>query len=339
MATALANTSLSLADLAKRTGADGRMLPIVEALQQRNSFIQSMIWKEGNTDTGQMVAARDILPSVAWVKINEGIPASKSATDTYIEGTGMLEGLSSMDTRLAEVNGNAAATRASEDDAFLASMANTLESAFFYESTTVNPERLLGLSARLGSTTSKYGSQILKADSGASGANQASMWLIGWGDHTVYGITPRGQATGLTMEDMGKQRVLDANGNAYFKYETWFRWRVGLCVEDYRYVVRVANIDTTRLTANFASGADLVDMMIQAYYQIFDPTAVRLAWYVDRRIGAFLHRQALNHTTQSTLTVDPTATSAGVFGRPILRSMGAPIYVTDALINNEALVS
>jgi hypothetical protein len=39
-----------------------------------------------------------------------------------------------VDKRVAQINGNEAAYRASEDDAFLASMANTLESAFFYES-------------------------------------------------------------------------------------------------------------------------------------------------------------------------------------------------------------
>jgi hypothetical protein len=340
MAVALANTSPTLVDVAKRTGADGNILPVVEALQQRNALIQSMVFKEGNTDTGQMVSSRNSLPSVAWVRINEGVPASKSTNDNYTENTGILEGLSSIDVRLAEMNGNSAAFRASEDDAFLAQMANTLEAAFFYESSVANPERILGLSPRLGSTTSKYGAQIIKADTGAAGANQASAWLIGWGDRTVYGISPRGQASGLTMEDMGKQRVLDTNGNPFYKYETLFRWRIGLCVEDYRYLVRIANIDMTRLKLDVTlGGANLVQSMIQAYYQIFDPTAVRLAWYVNRQVGAFLHNQALRQTgAGGTLTVEPTAASPGVFGRPILRALGIPIYVTDALISTEALV-
>src|SRR5712664_596069 len=340
MAAALSIVSPTLLDVAKRTDPNGKIMPVVEALQQRNNFIQSMVWKEGNTDTGHRVASRNSLPSVSWVRFNEGVAPSKSTSDTYDENCGILEGLSSIDTRVAEINGNAAAFRASEDDAFLAQMANTLESAFFYETTTVNPERILGLAARLGATASAYGKQILKADSGASGANQSSIWLVGWGERTVYGISPRGQATGLTMEDMGKQRVLDANNNVLFKYETLFRWRCGLAVEDYRYVVRIANIDMNRIAASGTLNSDLVDVMVQAYYQIYDPMAVRLSWYCDRKVGAFLHRQAMNKVANSTLSIDPAPMigAPGVFGRPLIRCLGAPIYISDALTNTEAVV-
>lgn len=341
---ALATTNPTLLDVAKRTGADGRMIPIVEALQQRNTFIQSMVWKEGNLDTGHRVASRNALPSVSWVRLNEGVTPSKSTVDTYDEGCGILEGLSSIDERVADLNGNAAAFRASEDDAFLAQMSNTLESAFFYESTAANPERILGLSPRLNSTTAAYGNQILKSD--GSGSDNYSIWLIGWGDRSVYGISPRGQATGLQMIDKGSQRVYDtgttlAGGKVLWKYETLFRWRCGLCVEDYRNVVRIANIDLSNLTKNAATGSDLVDLMVQAYYQIYDPMATRLAWYVPRLIGAWLHRQALNKTANSTLSVDPGPAigSPGFAGKPITRCLGFPIYITDALALETTAVS
>jgi len=341
MAAALATTSPTLLDVAKRTDPNGKIMPVVEALQQRNTFLQSMVWKEGNTDTGHRVVARNSLPSVSWVRFNEGVAPSKSTADSYEEHCGTLEGISSIDTRVAELNGNAAAFRASEDDSFLAQMANTLESAFFYETTTVNPERILGLAARLGATASGYGKQILKADSGASGANQSSMWLLGWGERTLYGISPRGQATGLTMEDMGKQRNLDSNNNVFWKYETLFRWRAGLAVEDYRYVVRISNIDMNRIAASGTLNSDLTDMMVQAFYQIYDPQAVRLAWYCDRKVGAFLHRQAMSKVANSTLSIDPAPLigAPGIFGRPLLRGLGAPIYITDAITNTEAVVS
>lgn len=342
MAVALANTSPTLVDVAKRTDPSGAILPVVEALQQKNAFLQSMSWKVGNTDSGHRVAARNSLPSITWVRLNDFIAPGKSTTDTYEENCGQMESLSSIDTRVADLNGNAMAFRASEDDAFLASMTNTLESAFFYETTAANPERILGLAPRLGATTSKYGAQILKADAGASGANQASFWFVGWGDRTVYGITPRGQASGLSMEDKGAVRTQDvATGNVMYKYETMFRWRCGLCVEDYRYVVRVANIDMVRIAASGTLNSDLVDILIQAYYQLFDPSAARVAAYCDRKVGAFLHRQATNKVANSALSIDPAPTvgSPGIFGRPIVRVLGIPIYVTDALTNTEALVS
>ena len=345
MATAaLSTVNPTLLDIQKITDPNGAIMPVVQSLQQRNRFIASMVGKTGNLDTGHRVASQNSLPSVSWVKLNQGVAASKMTTDTFDEGCGILEGLSSIDERVAEINGNSVAYRAAADDAFLSQMGNTLEQAFFYESTAVHPERILGLSGRLGLSTSKYGNQILKA--GGSGSNTStSIWLVGWGDRTVYGISPRGQVTGLQMKDRGPQRCLDAynttaGGNIIYKLETQFRWNCGLCVEDYRYLVRICNIDTTQLSKTFANGADLVDLMIQAYHKIYDPNQVRLAWYCDRTIAAYLHRQAINHTSMSTLTVDPAKEySPGVFGKPIVRCLGAPIYISDALTNTEATVS
>lgn len=339
--TALTATDFTLVDVAKRS-KDGVMLPVVEALQQRNGLLQSMVWKQGNTDTGHEVAARNSLPSVSWVRYNDGVLPSKSTVDTYTERTGILEGLSSIDKRVAQLNGNEAAYRASEDDSFLAQMANTLESAFFYESTLVNPERILGLQPRLNSTTSKYGGQIIKADASPVGSDQTSIWLVGWGERTVYGITPRGQPTGLEMEDKGEVRDKDTTtGAVKFKYETLFRWRCGLCVEDYRFLVRIANIDTGQLTVDAATGADLVRAMVKAYWQIFDPRQVRLAWYCNRTVGSFLHQQALSKTYNSTLSIEPAPMigSNGLFGQPIVKALGFPIYISDAITNTEAIVT
>lgn len=338
---ALTATDLTLVDVAKRS-KDGVMLPVVEALQQRNGLLQSMVWKQGNTDTGHQVAARNSLPSVSWVRYNDGILPSKSTVDTYTERTGILEGLSSVDKRVAQINGNEAAFRASEDDAFLAQMANTLESAFFYESTAANPERILGLMPRLNSTTSKYGNQIVKADASPSGSDQTSIWLVGWGERTVYGITPRGQPTGLEMEDKGEIRDKDlVTGAIKYKYETLFRWRCGLCVEDYRFLVRIANIDTSQLTVDGLTGSDLIRAMVKAYWQIFDPRQVRLAWYCNRVVGSFLHQQALSKTYNSTLSIEaaPMIGSNGIFGQPIIKALGFPIYISDAITNTEAVVT
>ena len=342
--TALSTANPTLLDMAKLT-VDGKIIPVIQSLQQRNGFLQSMVWKEGNTDTGHTVASQNSLPAVSWVRINEGVLATKGTTDTYTESTGILAGLSSVDRKLARMNGNAATFRQQADDAFLASMANTLESAFFYESTKVNPERILGLAPRLGSTTGKYGNQIVLGDPSPSGGDMTSIYLVGWGDRSIYGITPRGNPTGLEMEDMGLQRDKDSTtGKIRWVLETSFEWRCGFCIEDYRNVVRIANIDTSQLLITGpapATGTDLVASMVKAWYQIFDPRSTRLAWYCNRTVGAYLHMQALRGTNSSSLSVlpAPMTGSQGYAGAPITQCMGAPIYITDALLNNEAIVS
>jgi hypothetical protein len=88
------------------------------------------------------------------------------------------------------------------------------------------------------------------------------------------------------MEDKGEVRDKDiTTGAIKYKYETLFRWRCGLCVEDYRFLVRICNIDTSQLTVDAATGADLVRAMIKAYWMIFDPRQVRLGWYCNRTVG------------------------------------------------------
>jgi hypothetical protein len=37
----------------------------------------------------------------------------------------------------------------------------------------------------------------------------------------------------------------DANGNTYQAYRDHFKWECGLTVRDWRYVVRICNIDVT----------------------------------------------------------------------------------------------
>lgn len=328
--TALAVTNPTIVDVEKIRDPNGSgSLSVVQALAQKNSFIRSMHWKEGNLDTGHMVARQNALPSVSWVTINDGVTPSKDNNDSYTEGCGMLEGLSSLDEKLVALNGGAA-YRASLDNAFTSSMANTLESAFIYESTLANPERILGLAPRLNSTSGKFGKQMVLCDAAASGSDQTSIWLIGWGENTVYGISPKGKGAGLRATDKGNVRT-ESSGKVTYKYETLFHWDCGLAVEDYRYVVRIANIDNSAMSA---TGTNLEIALTKAYYQVYDPNGARLAWYGNRFVAAFMHMQAVQGGKSGLYSY-----ATDYAGKPVLTVLGIPFYVTDAILNNESVLS
>jgi hypothetical protein len=247
-----------------------------------------------------------------------------------------------VDKRVAQINGNEAAFRASEDDAFLASMANTLESAFFYESTLVNPERILGFQPRLNSTTSKYGSRSSRPTRARSVPTRPRSGSSAGASARSTASRRAASRPGWRWRTRGRVRDKDTTTGAIkYKYETLFRWRCGLCVEDYRFIVRICNIDTSQLTVDAATGSDLVRTMIKAYWQIFDPRQVRLAWYCNRTVAAFLHQQALSKTYNSTLSIEsaPMIGSNGMFGQPIVKALGFPIYISDAITNTEAVVT
>jgi hypothetical protein len=115
-------------------------------------------------------------------------------------------------------------------------------------------------------------------------------------------------------------------------YRTHYRWDVGLTVRDWRYVVRIANIDLSDLVKTGATGADIIDLMTQALELVQSLTVGRPAFYCNRSIKSMLRRQIVNKVGNATLTMDTVA------GKHVMTFDGVPVRRCDALLNNEALV-
>jgi hypothetical protein len=81
-------------------------------------------------------------------------------------------------------------------------------------------------------------------DAGGTGSVNTSVWLVVWGEKTVFGIFPKGSKAGLFHEDLGLIDAFDANNNRYRAYADHWQWKNGLVVKDWRYVVRICNVDT-----------------------------------------------------------------------------------------------
>jgi hypothetical protein len=330
---AVVNADLpTLADQLSGLDPDGAVAQVVEALTRRNPVLQDMVVLEGNLTTGHQVTTRTGLPSVGWRKYNEGITTGKSRKGQFTEAAGQLEGMSAVDVKLARLGGNETGFRASEDLAFVQALNNEISTGVFYHSTKTAPEKFLGLSPRLDSSSvSVYGAtQIVSVSADDSTNDNTSIWGVVWSPEAVFGIYPKGSRGGIEPDDMGKQIWTDSDGKRFRAWVTHWSWDFGLVVKDARQIVRVANIDTSSL-----SGTDdtIVPAMISAYYRIQDPTAGRFAWYCNRKIAEFLHLQARNATKQSTIRVE------NIDGQPVTYVMGAPVRVTDAITNTEAQVA
>src|ERR1700728_5349537 len=113
------NTVLTVIDWAKRLDPDGAIPDIVELLQLTNEILLDMLWMEGNLPTGHRSTVRTGLPTAAWRLLNNGVTPSKSRTAQIDEAVGILEAWSEVDCELAELNGNEAAFRLSEAQAFI----------------------------------------------------------------------------------------------------------------------------------------------------------------------------------------------------------------------------
>ena len=333
MTTAIGNTYLTLLDWAKREKPGGGIDEIIEVLAASNPIIADANVLEGNLPTGHRSTQRSTQPTGTWRLLNYGVLPEKSTTKQMDDTCGILEAYSQLDVDIAKLNANEAAFRASEDNAFIAGMNSTVATALFYGNQKTDPEQMHGLAPRYNSLTGDYASQIINA--GGSGADNTSIWIITWGPQTCTLIYPKGSKAGLQNEDLGKQLVRDSNNRLYQAYVTRFQWKLGLCLKDYRYVIRICNVDYSELTADAASGADLLDKLVDAYYArptVDLGTMAKTFIYCNKSIAKFLHKQAQNKSNVN-LTIDSPA------GKPIVSFLDAPIHVCDNITVAEAAVS
>lgn len=333
MATAIGATYATLLDFAKREKPGGGIDQIIEVLAASNPILADANIMEGNLPTGHRSTQRATQPSGSWRKLNYGVAAEKSTTIQVDDTCGILEAYSKIDVDIAKLNGNAAAFRASEDNAFVSGLTSTAATALFYGNQGTDPEKFNGLAPRYNSTTGDYASQIINAS--GSGSDNTSIWVITWGPKTCTLLYPKGSQAGLSSQDMGEQLVTDSNGLLYTAYVTKFQWKLGLALMDYRYVIRICNIDVSDLTVDAATGADLLDKMTDAYYA--RPTTdlgnmAKTFIYCNKTVAKFLHKQAQNKSNVN-LTLDMPG------GKPIVSFLDAPIRVCDNITSAEAVVS
>lgn len=338
--TTLANNALTLADWAKRRDPDDRVSTIVELLNQTNDILQDMLWVEGNLPTGHRTTVRTGLPEVAWRKLNYGVAQSKSTTVQVDDSTGMLEAFGQVDKDLAELNGNTAQFRLSENMAFLEAMNQEMASTLFYGNSTNEPEAFTGLAVRYSSLSATNGQNILSA---GGSANLTSVYLVGWGDNTVHGIYPKGTTAGLQHTDLGLDTVTDAAGGKYRAYQDHYQWKCGMSLRDWRYVTRIANINITHLAAQSdtqasTAGTELIKMMSRAIDRIPAFGMCKPVFYMNRTVFSLLRVMALQKSAGA-LSIEQAADQ---FGNPVrgnLSFMGIPIRRVDSILNNETAIS
>lgn len=329
----LGGSVLTLIDWAKRLDPDGKVDRTVEILSQTNEILDDMLFKEGNLPTGEQTTIRTGLPTVVWRLMNQGVTPSKSTTAQITEQTGNLEAWSEVDKELAELNGNVGAFRLDEGTAFLEAMNQEMASTLFYGAA-ANPEEFVGFANRYVSTSDTNGQNIILA--GGSQSDNSSIWLIGWGARTVHGIFPKGSKAGITHEDMGLVTVettAGIAGNRMRAYQEVWNWKNGLVVKDWRYAVRIANVDISTLIADpDGSTINIIELMLRAIHRLPSMAGITPVFYANRTVKEMLDIQAMNKSNLHLRVGNEE-------GDRKLRLRGIPIATVDALTEAEATIS
>lgn len=328
---ALDNQFPTLLDVTNAMDPDGSIAVVAEILNETNEILDDMVWIEGNLPTGHVTTARGGIPRATWRKLYGGVKGSKSARVRVTDTCGMLETYAKIDKSLADLNGNAAAYRASEDRSFIEGMSQDMAETLFRGDTGLNPERFMGMNPRFNSLSAENADNIVQG--GGNGSDNASIWLVGWGPNTVHGIYPKGSQAGLQQRDLGEDTAVADDGSGEYQiYRTHYKWDCGLTVRDWRYVVRIANIDRSALTNDASSGANLPDLMFEATERVPSLQGVKFAFYMDRTVRTKLRQQVAAGVANSTLTTDILG------GKRVVAFDEIPVRRVDALLIDEATV-
>lgn len=333
-------THPTLLDVSKRLDPDGKIAKVVEILSQTNEIMDDMVWIEANQATGHRTTIRSGLPTPTWRKLYGGVQPTKSRTVQVTDTIGMLEAYAEVDKALADLNGNAAAFRLSEDMAHIEGMNQEFSSTLFYGNESTEPEAFTGLSPRYNSTTAENARNIITdvaADAAPDGAAEnSSIWLIVWGPNTIHGIYPKGSKAGLQVTDKGVVTVENATdysggsvgGGRFEAYRTHYRWDCGLCVRDWRYAVRIA-FNKEDLVSTGATGPNLVNLMSRALRRIPNLNLGRPAFYANSDALDMIDLQHMNRSVMAFTNGEDSQ------GKMVNRFRGVPIRRCDAILNTE----
>lgn len=344
------NALPNLVDWARMANPDGTIADIAWLLAQANDVLKDMIFQEGNLPLGHKITANVGLPQGTWRGNNQGVAASKPLNAQYQFAIGELVDYSMVDKSEAMLNGQIGKFRWNEDQAHIEGLSQQVASAIFYSNEAVNPQQFTGFSPYYNTVTvSNAQSAANVIDGGGTASANASLWLVGWGDNTTFGIFPKGSQAGLVYEDKGDVVPLyDSNGNRFEGYTSYFAWKVGLAIKNWKYNVRMCNIDTTTAGLLGTAPPDLFVMMSRAVVKL--PTMTRRAsgitevdspgdpvpginpaFYCNRTIREFLDIQAIR---DKNVLLSPKEYA----GEPVMQFRDVPIRVSDSLVNTETRV-
>lgn len=293
----------SLVDVLSRTDPNGKISTIIEVAEESNPILQDAVFTQCNDGTTHQHVIRTGYPEPLERKFNEFVPSIKSETAIIRDVPVQFEAFPWVDKALADVRGNASAWRASEQVAVSQGFANKIARNVVYGSDNTG-STFIGHNERYSDPAAASGRNLF--DAGGSGSDNTSIIAITWGPRGSQLIYPEGSAAGYTHNDLGDQVRQKDDGSSMRVYMDHNKWDTALTLGDWRSGGRICNIDVSELTKNAATGADLLDLMIDLEESLDTSAAVgidmmtgelvrgKTVFYGSRTVAKFMRKQALN---------------------------------------------
>lgn len=326
----------TLGDLSKQLDPNHKIARAINMMSQMNAVMKRLPMMQGNLPVGHLASVLTGLPTAAWRKLNAGSQPSTDSHAQIQEGCGMCESWQQTDVKLAQISGNVGEYRLQKGRSHLESITQEAATTFFYGDKS-SPEKFLGLAPRFSALTGASNSKNVLSG-GGSGSDNTSVWMMVLGFETLTGIYPQGSQGGVKHTDHNVQVIQNAGGVTGALMEAFvdhWAWDIGIALLDWRYVIRICNIDVSNLVAE-SSAADLLKLLIKAYHRL--PQGFR-----SKGIPVICANPTV--TQMLDIQVHNASKTAGPFGymnwdgEEILAFRKIPILETDAITNTEGAVA
>lgn len=209
------------------------------------------------------------------------------------------------------------------DQAFSRGFARATVRDIFYGNPETNPKSCRGILNIVNPTDPVFGSRCIDAG-GTTNGKMTDIVLVGWDPASNYLFYPQygENKGGFNSSNEGKHevtRIVDGKTKHYYVLRTDFRFDIGVALYNPLTVVRICNVDTSKLTKTGRTGADLIDLLTDATNLLPDEYKGRCAFYANETITGALRKQ-INNKENVHLTVEEVA------GRKVTAWDGIPIH-------------
>ncbi len=334
----MSNQIMTMADAAKLVAPNGSAVKIIEIMSQTNEIIQDAPAYPCNQGAYHLVAVRDDIPRPKFRMINQGSQYSSAATRQYTENAALLEEWAQVDAELLRIAPNKKDLLLQQSQPTLEGMAQMGAEKLFYADTGLDEGGFDGFAMRYNTLDkTKFPEARNVINAGGAGAKLCSIWLVQWdpvGCHLIY---PQGTAAGIEHKVFKDQVITDPRNKGPFEgVQVKYSWRLGLAVQDWRRVVRIANVDCNDMDDIIENGAadsakqKLIRLMIRALSLLPSRHHGKTAFYMNSTPFTMLEIMAAEKSNVN-LTYETFAGGT----EPITKFKGIPLRRVDALLVGE----
>lgn len=344
MANIYASQDFTWAGVSKRFAkGEASLLKIAEVIDQDLSWINALALKPGNGTQGHEIAMR-VKDAVVYKKqMNEGVPSSVSETVPAVEPYAQWESYTKLEEDIYNKSPEPQSLMVQEATSKIRAHKKALGLEIIYGAGTANSIR--GFATRI---NAKSNSQFFDAK-GATANSQTSIYMFSADPMDNYLFFSLNSKGGLSFENLGKQLLTEQvtkdfgdglGSRTALVHNTYmvqkFRMEAGLANENFRQIVRIGNIDMTKLASTLtstpdATSANIFNCITLAKAKLMNLDNIHAL--VSPTVYAYMEAQAYNNP-RSMVTVKEYST-----GYQYLTYAGVIVHRAEQVKENEAVVS